>query len=84
MNRFEIELLKNAYENYRKSGEATGITLGSNEDDLFYYSNALVSLVEQEYAVPTSDNYNPSLVTLRVSYELTDKGLEYAKVNLVG
>lgn len=81
MNKFEIELLKIAYENYRKTGEATGTTLGKNGNDLFYYSTALDSLVEEEYVVPTSDNYGPSHIALRVSYELTDKGYQYALAN---
>lgn len=85
MNKFENELLKIAYENYRKSGKATGVTIGRNGDEIFHYSNALDSLVEQEYVIPTSDNYDPNSINIlapRVSYELTDKGFQYALANL--
>ncbi|AMA72899.1 hypothetical protein ACH33_08535 [Aneurinibacillus sp. XH2] len=84
MNKFEIELIKLAFENYQKTGNATGVFFAKNSDEWFHYTNALEYLIEDGYA-ESSENTNSWRCNsngLQISYELTEIGLNYAKTKL--
>lgn len=85
MNQYEITLLEQAYDNYKKTGEATGRTLGRNGDEVSYYFNALNSLITKGLVAPTSDDFDPDRLTIpnvHVDYALTRLGLDYASKEL--
>lgn len=91
MNQYEIELLKIALENYRKTGKAVGEITPKNAGEGKLYTDALDSLVEQGFVEILSDNYYPgryakivtdTIITVTITYELTNEGLKYAISNL--
>jgi hypothetical protein len=82
LNKFQKTLMQLAYDNYKKTGEAVGVSPGNSGDEIFYYSTALDLLFDEEYAVPEQEDYDPDKIYPRLRYELTEKGLEYARTNL--
>ena len=86
LNKFEIELLQRAYQNYLQTGVPEGTFQPKNGDDWFYYSEALRWLKEDGY-ITTDESFDPDetnlFATIRpVQYSLTDKGIAYVKENL--
>ena len=87
MTKFECNLLKLAYGNYQKSGSSYAELLPKNGDELAYYTSAAEYLSEEGYIVPLSDNIHADSISvtsggLLIRYELTDRGLHYAKENI--
>lgn len=81
MNQYENTLLKQAYENYSKTGEATGRTLGRNGDEIFHYFSALNSLISKGLVKVTSIDFDPDRITIpnvHFDFKLTQLGLDYA------
>lgn len=88
MGKFEMELLKLAYENYQKTGDAAAEKLLKNGDEFLYYTSAAEYLAEQNYIIPLSDNILADRVDISdisgtlLRFELTEKGLQYVTQHL--
>ncbi|OMG45255.1 hypothetical protein BK140_33265 [Paenibacillus macerans] len=83
MNKFEIELLKRAFQNYENTGNPEAIYQTRNGDDWLYNSEALRSLVDDGY-VTTDGSFDPDETNLGVimqpiHYSITQKGIDYIK-----
>ncbi|MDQ0492778.1 hypothetical protein [Paenibacillus brasilensis] len=83
MNKFEIELLKNAFHNLQNNGVVGTIYQMKNGDDWLYNSEALKYLAEEGY-ISVSEDFDPDesnvfVISQPVKYSLTVKGVEYIK-----
>lgn len=86
MNKFEIDLLNQAFQHYIKTGKAESSYQARNGDGWLYYSEALHYL-EREGYIMTNDGFktdesNFFAATKPIRYELTQQGLTYCKENL--
>lgn len=86
MNKFEINLLNVAFQNYRMTGNAIGTFQARNGDDWLYISGSISSL-EREGFITFEDDFDPDETNLfeiirPVRYKLTNRGLAYCLENL--
>lgn len=84
MNTFEKQLLKLAYENFRKNGSSYTEFQPQNGEDAMYYSDAIEYLEESEHVVSHINNLMNGSVSLSnsdsvICYELTEKGLTFVR-----
>lgn len=86
MNRFEIDLLKQAYQNYEQTGNPEAFLRVKSADDWFYYSESIRFLAEEGY-IEVNENFDPDesdlfVVARPIAYVITAKGIAYVKENL--
>lgn len=86
MNKFEIDLLRRAYENYLQTGDLKATFASKNADEWFYYTEALRWLNDEDYII-IDESFAPDETDLfkairPLQYSLTDKGIAYVKENL--
>ena len=86
MNRYELELLKYAYENYIKTKSKRYTHHFTSTRNLEAYTGALMYLIEAEHILPLSENITPLLKNpgalsfvstkgITIQYEITDFGI---------
>ncbi|QHZ51278.1 hypothetical protein [Paenibacillus larvae] len=83
MNKFEIELLEKAFENYNKHGNSETWCQCKNMNDWMCYSEAIRHLEDEGY-ITTDDDFDPDesdvlAIAKPIRYELTTNGLSYIK-----
>ncbi|MFA9376265.1 MAG: hypothetical protein ACERKZ_05850 [Lachnotalea sp.] len=92
MTEFELNLLKNAYNNLLNSGDATSTFIALDNDLLISALNSFESLQQSNYIELSSDNLDKGVLTIvkkdgtisediKFIYTLTSSGIEFCRNN---